>query len=106
MNAEAPRKGRAGGRSARVALRAAPLAEDIRPVRPGMEGGGYKPLSDNEMATIYEAALTALETIGMADAPQSGVESMVAAGAILGDDNRLRLPRALVEHTLSIAIRI
>ena len=75
MNAEAPRKGRAGGRSARVALRAAPLAEDIRPVRPGMEGGTYKPLSDAEMSTIYEAALTALETIGMADAPQSGVES-------------------------------
>ncbi|MGB1155791.1 MAG: trimethylamine methyltransferase family protein [Alphaproteobacteria bacterium] len=103
MNAEAPRKGRAGGRSARVALRAAPLAEDLRPVRPGLEGGSYKPLSEDDMRTIYEAALTALETIGMADAPESGVESMVAAGAILGDDNRLRFPRALVEHTLSIA---
>ena len=103
MNAEAPRKGRAGGRSARVALRAAPLAEDIRPVRPGLEGGSYKPLSENDMQTIYEAALTALETVGMADAPASGVESMVAAGAILGEDNRLRFPRALVEHTLSIA---
>jgi len=103
MNAEAPRKGRAGGRSARVALRAAPLAEDIRPVRPGLEGGSYKPLSEADMQTIYEAALTALETVGMADAPASGVESMVAAGAILGDDNRLRFPRALVEHTLSIA---
>lgn len=103
MNAEAPRKGRAGGRSARVALRAAPLAEDLRPVRPGLEGGSYKPLSEADMMTIYEAALTALETVGMADAPASGVESMVAAGAILGDDNRLRFPRALVEHTLSIA---
>ena len=103
MNAEAPRKGRAGGRSARVALRAAPLAEDIRPVRPGLEGGSYRPLSEADMQTIYEAALTALETVGMADAPASGVESMVAAGAILGDDNRLRFPRALVEHTLSIA---
>jgi trimethylamine--corrinoid protein Co-methyltransferase len=103
MNAEATRKGRAGGRSARVALRAAPLAEDLRPVRPGLEGGSYKPLSEDDMRTIYEAALTALETIGMADAPESGVESMVAAGAILGDDNRLRFPRALVEHTLSIA---
>ncbi|MAW51645.1 MAG: methyltransferase [Geminicoccus sp.] len=103
MNAEAPKKGRSGGRSARIAQRAAPLAEDIRPVRPGMEGGAYKPLSDADMKTIYEAALTALETVGMADAPASGVESMVAAGAILGEDNRLRFPRALVEHTLSIA---
>ena len=69
MNAEAPKKGRSGGRSARIAQRAAPLAEDIRPVRPGMEGGAYKPLSDADMKTIYEAALTALETVGMADAP-------------------------------------
>ncbi len=103
MNAQPPKKGRAGGRSARVALRAAPLAEDLRPVRPGLEGGAYKPLSEADMATIYEAALTALETVGMADAPDTGIESMVAAGAILGDDRRLRFPRALVEHTLSIA---
>lgn len=68
----AARKGRAGGRSARVALRAAPLAEDIRPVRPGMEGGAYKPLSEGDMRAIYEAALTALETIGIADAPEIG----------------------------------
>ncbi|MGB1149820.1 MAG: trimethylamine methyltransferase family protein, partial [Alphaproteobacteria bacterium] len=99
----AARKGRAGGRSARVALRAAPLAEDIRPVRPGMEGGAYKPLSDDDMRAIYEGALTALETIGIADAPETGVEYMVAAGASYGEDRRLRFPRALVEHTLSIA---
>ena len=30
---------RAGGRSARQALRAAPLADDIRPVRAGLSGG-------------------------------------------------------------------
>ncbi len=30
---------RAGGRAARQALRAAPLAEDLRPIRPGLEGG-------------------------------------------------------------------
>lgn len=97
------RKSRSGGRSARVALRAAPLAEDIRPVRPGMEGGTYRPLSDADMRSIYETALTALETIGIADAPETGVAYMVAAGAIYGEDKRLRFPRALVEHTLSIA---
>ena len=36
---------RAGGRAARHAERAAPLAEDLRPVRPGMTGGNYKPLT-------------------------------------------------------------
>ena len=38
--------GRRGGREARRAMRAAPLTEDTRPVRPGMEGGRYKPLDD------------------------------------------------------------
>ena len=43
---EPRRSRRAGGRSARQALRAAPLAEDLRPVRPGLTGGTYRPLSE------------------------------------------------------------
>ena len=35
---------RSGGREARRNLRAAPLAEDLRPVRAGLEGGNFKPL--------------------------------------------------------------
>ncbi|RMD92176.1 MAG: methyltransferase [Alphaproteobacteria bacterium] len=96
---------RAGGRAARVAARAAPLAEEIRPIRPGMEGGRYRPLSETDVARIHEAALQALEVIGLADAPPSGIEAMCAAGAILGDDGRLRFPRALVEDMLAIAAR-
>lgn len=99
------RSRRAGGRAARVALRAAPLAEEIRPVRPGLEGGRYRPLSDAGVARIHEAALDALETIGLSQAPPSGVEAMTAAGAIPGDDGRLRFPRALVEDMLAKAAR-
>ncbi|MEL7344037.1 MAG: trimethylamine methyltransferase family protein [Pseudomonadota bacterium] len=96
---------RAGGRAARVALRAAPLAEDLRPVRAGLEGGTYKALSDFDVQRIHEAALQALEVIGLADAPPSGVDVMTRAGAILGDDGRLRYPRALVEDMLAKAAR-
>jgi trimethylamine---corrinoid protein Co-methyltransferase len=96
---------RAGGRSARVALRSAPLTEDLRPIRAGMEGGRYRPLSDQDMQKIHQAALTALETIGLADAPPSGIEILTNAGAILGDDGRIRFPRSLVEDTLAIANR-
>ena len=103
MNELKPR--RSGGRAARHAQRAAPLTEDVRPVRAGLEGGRYNPLSDAEIARIHEAALTALETIGLADAPQSGVDVMTRAGAILGDDGRLRFPRALVEDMLAIAAK-
>lgn len=96
---------RAGGRSARQAMRAAPLTEDQRPIRPGLEGGTYKPLTNAQVLQIHEAALTALETIGLADAPQSGIDHLVGAGCILGDDGRIRFPRALVEDMLAIANR-
>lgn len=96
---------RSGGRAARVALRSAPLAEDVRPVRAGMSGGQYKPLSDASVARIHGAALDALEQIGLSQAPQSGVDLMTNAGAILGDDGRLRFPRALVEDMLAKAAR-
>ncbi|MEM7438445.1 MAG: trimethylamine methyltransferase family protein [Pseudomonadota bacterium] len=97
------RSRRAGGRSARQAMRAAPLTQEVRPIRAGMEGGTYKPLSDIDVEKIHQAALTALETIGLADAPDSGIELLTGAGAILGDDGRIRFPRALVEDMLAIA---
>ena len=97
------RPSRSGGRAARRAARAAPLTEDLRAVRAGLEGGVLNPLSDADMARIHEAALKCLEEIGLADAPQSGVDVMVAAGAILGDDGRLRYPRQLVEDTIAQA---
>jgi len=96
---------RSGGRAARQAMRAAPLADDVRPIRAGMEGGTYKPLSDQDVQRIHETALKALETIGMADAPQSGIDILVKAGAILGDDGRLRFPRSVVEDALALAAK-
>ncbi len=99
----AGRPTRSGGRAARTAARAAPLAEALRPIRAGLTGGRYNPLTEADVAAIHEAALTALEEIGLIDAPQSGIDTMTAAGAILGDDGRLRFPRALVEDMLAVA---
>ena len=99
------RSGRSGGRQARVAMRAAPLADDVRPVRGGLPGGTYKPLSEAGMAKIHASALEALEVIGLSNAPSSGVEILTGAGAILGDDGRIRFPRALVEDMLAVAAR-
>tara|TARA_R110002073_G_scaffold158586_1_gene313884 strand:+ start:73 stop:1611 length:1539 start_codon:yes stop_codon:yes gene_type:complete len=96
---------RTGGRAARRAARAAPLADHLRPIRPGMNGGTYKPLTDEGMKRIHNAALDALEQIGLADAPPSGVAYLTGAGAILGDDGRIRFPRALVEDTIARANR-
>jgi len=94
---------RTGGRAARREARSNPLAANLRPVRPGMEGGTYRPLSNAAMDRIHLAVLDALEQIGLADAPPSGVEYLTGAGAILGSDGRIRFPRALIEDTIARA---
>lgn len=96
---------RSGGRAARRAARSQPLATHLRPIRPGMEGGTYKPLTQAGMEAIHRAALEALEEIGLADAPPSGVAYLTGAGAIQGEDGRIRFPRALVEDALAKANR-
>ncbi len=105
MNEQTRSSARTGGRAARRAARAAALPDHLRPVRPGMEGGTYKPLTQAQMERIHEAALQALETIGLADAPQSGIDYLVGAGCTLGEDGRIRFPRALVEDTIAKANR-
>ena len=98
MNDQTPTR-RSGGRSARREARSNKLPDELRPIRAGMEGGKYKPLSDIDVQKIHQAALTALETIGLADAPPSGVEILTGAGAILGADGPVPFG---VEGTIAI----
>ncbi len=93
------------GRDARVAARAAPLAAEIRPIKGGMEGGLYKPLTQAGVERIHQAALDALAEIGLAQAIPSCAEVCTAAGAEMGDDGRLRFPRAMVEDIVAKAWR-
>jgi trimethylamine--corrinoid protein Co-methyltransferase len=97
--------GRRGGREARRAMRAAPLTEDTRPVRPGMEGGRYKPLSDDDVVKVHRMALRLLAEVGLADAPPSGVEILTRAGCELSPTGRLLFPAAVVEDALAKAGR-
>ena len=90
---EQARARRSGGREARRAMRAAPLADDVRPVRPGLEGGRYRPLERHDLERINEAVMTVLETIGFANAIPSCIEALTRVGAELGDDGRIRFPR-------------
>ncbi|WP_170607836.1 trimethylamine methyltransferase family protein [Ruegeria arenilitoris] len=105
MNDQPRTTSRSGGRAARRAARASALPDHLRPVRPGMEGGTYKPLSSKDLERIHKAALQALETIGLADAPASGIEYLVNAGCTLGEDGRVRFPPSVVEDVLAKANR-
>ena len=96
---------RMGGREARRKLRAAPLREDDRAVRPGMAGGRYRPLDENGIERIHTAALDALEQIGLSEAIPSCIETVTAAGGRMSPEGRLLFPRALVEDTVANAAR-
>jgi len=95
---------RAGGRAARVALREAPLAEDTKPIRPGMSGGRYRPLTDQQVSDVVDAALTLLDELGMGQATPEFVEVVTSAGGSY-DGDRLRFPNQLVRDTIDVACK-
>ena len=97
--------GRSGGRAARRAARSAPLTAEMRAIHPGLSGGTLNVMTEAEVLRIHHAALDALEKIGLADAPQSGIDLLTSVGCTYGDDGRLRFPRALVEDMLAKANR-
>ena len=96
--------GRAGGRAARVAARAAGPPVEERAVRPGFSGGAYKPLSDDECKQVYEAALCLLEEVGMGSPIPEFIEVVENAGGYTKDD-RLYFPRQIVEDAINTAAK-
>lgn len=91
---------RSGGRQARHALRSAPLADDIKPVNPGELGGRYRTFTDEDLTAIDRNIFRILEEVGFAQATPHCIEACTAAGATLGNDKRLRMPRAVVEKAI------
>ncbi len=97
-----PRR-RAGGRAARVAAREAPRPEAERPIRPGLPGGAYTPLTESELQAIYDTALGLLEDLGMGQPIPEFVRVVTEAGGHVDDAGRLRYPRAVVEAAIGTA---
>jgi trimethylamine--corrinoid protein Co-methyltransferase len=94
---------RAGGRAARRRLRE---AEGCSPaVRPGHEGGAYRPLSDRDVDRVHETALDLLATIGMGDPIPELRAAALDRGCTLTEAGRLLFPRALVEDVIAGAGR-
>jgi trimethylamine--corrinoid protein Co-methyltransferase len=89
---------RGGGAAARRKSRAAGAAGLA--VRPGLPGGQYRPLSDNDVKRIYDTALDVLENIGIGDPIPEILQYALPGGCVLDEDNRLRFPRALVEDLI------
>lgn len=76
------------------------------PVRPGLEGGRYKPLSDADIVRIHEAALRVLARTGAYIAPSECRDILQKAGARVDTAvDRVYFPRQLVEAALKLANR-
>ncbi len=90
---------RSGARAAKIALRKAALAEDLRPVRAGISGGHYRPLSDGDIDQIDTTVYRILAEVGFADATEHCIESCQAVGAVY-EGGRIKFPRSVIEETL------
>ena len=104
MSDEATPRRRSGGRAGRVAARQAPLHKDMRPVRPGLPGGLYKPLSEADLQQVYDAALWLLENVGMGSPIPEFIDVVTAAGGHV-DGDRLYYPKAIVEQAIQTAAK-
>jgi trimethylamine--corrinoid protein Co-methyltransferase len=66
----------------------------------------YKPLSDDQVETIHNAALTILEDVGITYTPDQTdlIKELESAGArIERDESRIRFDRKLIKQALSHA---
>jgi trimethylamine---corrinoid protein Co-methyltransferase len=98
-NTSQPR--RTGGRKARKVLRADVIADSAAVVHPGMAGGAYKPLSDNQIERIYATALDLLEEVGMGQVIPTFRDHGEAAGCHMDANSRMHIPRLLVEDIIA-----
>lgn len=92
---------RDGGRAARHARRKGGPAAGARPVFPGIEGGGYRPLRERDIERIHDAALGILERVGMGDPIAVLRERAVEEGCRVNEAGRLCFPRGLVEDVIA-----
>jgi len=92
---------RSNAREAKIALRSAELAEDLKPVHAGESGGQFKPLTPSDIEQIEATVYRILEEVGFADANQHCIDTCLAVGATYGEDQRLRFPRAVVDDAFS-----
>jgi len=77
------------------------MARKRQPVK-GLVGGQYKPLTDDQVQRIHQAALSILERTGVQVEEPEARRLFQEAGADVTDD-RVRLPRSLVEDAVDWA---
>ena len=80
-NLKRKRTRRSGGSASRRQDRAGGAgAGPTTAIWPGIEGGRYRPLSENDVERVHETAVRILAEIGLCDATPRCIETMTKAG--------------------------
>ena len=85
-------------RGRRARQQAPPTASAIRP---GLEGGRHRPLTQSDEQQIHQTILDVLENIGMGDPIPIVQERALERGCFMNEHDRLCFPRALVEDVIA-----
>lgn len=95
-----PSSRRSGGRANRRAVRSLP--PEVNPCPPGQIGGQYKPLTQEEIKSIYDVALRLLAELGMGEVPDILETQLLKCGAQKAGD-RILFPTDMVERIIELA---
>lgn len=98
-----PKAHRGQARRLKHQQRAQGPSEKSKPVRPGLLGGDYKPLTENELLKVHHAVLDVLERVGIGEPPPLFIELASSRGCTSGNDGRLRFPRSFVDEVIDKA---
>ena len=97
---------RRNARAARLAERSGGAgAGPSDAIWPGIPGGLYRPLSDDQIQQMHATVLSILSEVGLRGATQTCIDTVVAAGGKFTDEGRLLMPVKLIEDTLAFAGR-
>ena len=82
------------------------IIEQLDPViSKGMEGGKYKPLTENDIKKIHSTALDVLQNLGVGNPLPELIEAALRQGCSVNENGRLCFPKSLVEDVISRAGR-
>ncbi len=70
-------------------------------VKPGLPGGRYRPLTQEDENQVHNTILNVLEDIGMGDPIPSVREAALERGCFMNEHDRLCFPRGLVEDVIA-----
>ncbi len=103
MSEKGRRRRGGGSRAAMRARRNKPPA--INPAPAGPVGGQYRPLTEAQVAQIYDTSLRMLAELGMGNAPQALIDQALKCGATINQMGRLCYSRDMVEDIIGGACK-